>query len=217
MALSSIRRPAVVLSLLAIALGACSSGRIGERVSGDLLLNTGRGQSLAILKNPTEGALLTSRYGLRRHPITGANQPHRGIDLAAPTGTPVLAAADGTLLTQGAQGTFGNLSRIKHGTNVVTAYAHLDRFELGLTPGTKVKKGQVIGYIGTTGRSSGPHLHYEVLLDGEHVDPLGLSGAQVAEDVSDGLKKAASGFESLLQQVGNSLNTQTIPTTSLDD
>ncbi|MGI9510575.1 MAG: M23 family metallopeptidase, partial [Geminicoccaceae bacterium] len=82
---------------------------------------------------------------------------------------------------QGAQGSFGNLSRIKHGKNVVTAYAHLERFELGLTPGMWVKKGQVIGYIGTTGRSSGPHLHYEVLLNGEHVDPLGPSGAQVAD------------------------------------
>ncbi|MEM7041386.1 MAG: M23 family metallopeptidase [Pseudomonadota bacterium] len=216
MALLSLRRPFFVPFLLTIALGACTFGEIGDRISGDLLLNTGAGQTLAVLKNPTEGALLTSRYGMRRHPITGANQPHRGIDLAAPIGTPVLAAADGTLLSQGVQGTFGNLSRIKHGTNVVTAYAHLDRFELGLTPGMTVTKGQVIGYIGTTGRSSGPHLHYEVLVDGEHVDPLGVSGSQIAEDVGDGLKKAASGFENLLQQVGNSLNTQTIPTTSLE-
>lgn len=195
-----------VLVLLLSLLNACSTGKVGEEVSGELLLNTGSGAALALLKNPSDGGLLTSRYGFRRHPITGKNKPHRGIDLAAPTGTPVLAAADGTLLFQADSGSFGNLSRIKHGTDVVTAYAHLDRFELGLTPGMRVEKGQVIGYVGTTGRSSGPHLHYEVLVNGEQVDPLGLSTAQIAEDLNEGLGKLSDGFESLVQRVGNSIN-----------
>ncbi|MEM8948477.1 MAG: M23 family metallopeptidase, partial [Pseudomonadota bacterium] len=130
---------------------------------------------------------MTSRYGYRRHPITGEMKPHRGIDLAAPPGTSIFAAADGTVLTQNKSETYGNITRIKHGTNVVTSYAHMDRFKLGLTPGMKVEKGQVIGYVGNTGRSSGPHLHYEVLIDGEHIDPLGLSSAQIAEDLEEGL------------------------------
>lgn len=170
-----------ILALLTLTLGACSSGRVNDDLAGELVLDTGWYSSLAVLKNPTKSGRLTSPFGPRKHPISGRIKPHRGIDLAAPTGTPVLAAADGTVLFQGAQGSFGNLSRLKHGRNVVTAYAHLDRFELGLTPGMRVRKGQVIGYIGTTGRSSGPHLHYEVLLNGEHVDPLGPSGAQIAE------------------------------------
>ncbi len=201
-------RSLCALVLLISFLNACATGKVGEEVTGELLVVTGPGATLALLKNPTEGALLTSRYGNRRHPISGMNKPHRGIDLAAPTGTPVLAAADGSLLFQADGGSFGNLSRIKHGTNVVTAYAHLDRFELGLTPGMQVKKGQVIGYIGTTGRSSGPHLHYEVLVGGEHVDPLGLSGAQIAQDLGKGFGKLANGFGGLVQKIGDSVNTR---------
>ncbi len=158
-----------IFALLTFLLGACSTGKVGEKISGELLLTPGPGETLALLKNLTKGGLLTSRYGHRRHPITGENKPHHGIDLAAPTGTPILAAADGVLLSQDESGSFGNLSRIKHGTNVVTSYAHLDRFELGLTPGMRVEKGRVIGYVGTTGRSSGPHLHYEVLLNGASI------------------------------------------------
>lgn len=208
-------RSVSALVFLTILLNACTTGKVGEEISGELLLNSGPGETLALLKNPTDGGLLTSHYGHRRHPITGKNKPHRGIDLAAPTGTQVLAAADGMLLFQSDSGSFGNLSRIKHGTDVVTAYAHLNRFELGLTPGMRVKKGQVIGYIGTTGRSSGPHLHYEVLVHGEQVDPLGLSTAQIAEDVTDGLGNLADGLEGLLQRVGNSINGDTEPVQSL--
>lgn len=198
-----------VLFLLTIFLSACSTGKVGENISGELVLESAPGETLALLKNPTDGGLLTSRYGNRKHPITGENKAHRGIDLAAPMGTPVLAAAKGTLLFQADSGSFGNLSRIKHGTDIVTAYAHLERFELGLTPGMSVEKGQVIGYIGTTGRSSGPHLHYEVLVHGEQVDPLGLSSAQVAEDLNEGLGNLVDGLEGLLGRVGNSINGQT--------
>ncbi len=213
-ALSSLRLFSALFLLMSF-LSACSTGKVGEKISGELLLNQAPGKTLAILKNPTDGGLLTSRYGYRRHPITGMNKPHRGIDLAAPTGTPVLAAADGTLLFQNKSETFGNLSRIKHGTNVVTNYAHLERFELGLTPGMSVEKGQVIGYVGTTGRSSGPHLHYEVLVDGEHIDPLGLSSAQIAEDLEKGLGKLADGFGGLVQKVNDSLNAEPEPSHSL--
>jgi murein DD-endopeptidase MepM/ murein hydrolase activator NlpD len=193
--------PLFLLLLLGLVASGCTTGQIGERVSGELLLSEVRGEKLALLRNPTGAGLLSSRYGYRRHPITGMNKPHRGIDLAAPRGAPVFAAADGVLLFQGVGGTYGNLSRIKHGTSVVTAYAHLDRFELGLTPGMRIEKGQVIGYIGTTGRSSGPHLHYEVLVHGEHVDPLTSGGIRFARGPGDGFGVPATGSSGLVRKV----------------
>jgi murein DD-endopeptidase MepM/ murein hydrolase activator NlpD len=156
-----------------------------------LLLHLDDGDRLRLLKNPTEGGFLSSRFGYRRHPITGLNRPHRGIDLAAPRGTPVFAAASGVLLDQGARGSFGNLSRIRHGRRVVTAYAHLDRFELGLRPGMRVRKGQVIGYVGASGRATGPHLHYEVLVNGRHVNPLGAGETEVAGGRAERFASAA--------------------------
>lgn len=168
--------------LMLLGLGACSSGPAGQRVGEELVVTSRYGKAWALLTNPTEIGRLSSGFGYRRHPITGLSKPHRGIDLAAPRGTPVIAAADGVLLFQGDRGTYGNLSKIKHGRDVVTAYAHLDRFELGLVPGAAVHKGQVIGYVGASGRTTGPHLHYEVILHGEWIDPLGESGTQLAAD-----------------------------------
>jgi murein DD-endopeptidase MepM/ murein hydrolase activator NlpD len=171
--------PFLLLSLFCLA--ACSSGQIGTRVGDDLVVKSRYGKAWALSTNPTEIGTLSSGFGYRRHPITGLNKPHRGIDLAAPRGTPVIAAADGVVLFQGDRGTYGNLSRIKHGRDVVTAYAHLDRFELGLVPGMSVRKGDVIGYVGTSGRSSGPHLHYEVILHGQWIDPLGGNEKEFAD------------------------------------
>jgi len=184
----SLHSPALFALVLA-GLGACSTDSADNRFGGELFLDLADGQSLALLQNPTENGALSSRFGKRRHPLTGELKLHRGIDLAAPSGTPVLAAEDGMLLFQGDGGTFGNLSRVKHGANVVTVYAHLERFELGLTPGMSVKKGEVIGYIGSTGRSSGPHLHYEVLINGEQIDPLGTGENLLADDQGEGLNK----------------------------
>ena len=184
------RSPCILLFFLCllVSVGACSSGPFSERVGDELLLTSRHGEVWALLTDPTENGTLTSRFGYRRHPLTGLERPHRGIDLAAPKGTPVVAAADGVLLFQGDRGTYGNLSRIKHGRDVVTAYAHLDGFELGLLPGMHVQKGQVIGYVGTSGRSSGPHLHYEVILHGHWIDPLGQVETQLAIDDADVLE-----------------------------
>jgi murein DD-endopeptidase MepM/ murein hydrolase activator NlpD len=170
------------LLLILFNIGACSRGPSTERVGDELFLTSRNGEVWALLTDPTENGTLTSRFGYRRHPLTGLARPHRGIDLAAAKGTPVVAAAEGVVLFQGDRGTYGNLSRIKHGRDVVTAYAHLDAFELGLVPGMRVQKGQVIGYVGTTGRSSGPHLHYEVILHGHWIDPLGQVETQLAID-----------------------------------
>ena len=169
-----------ILLPLLFGIAACSGSSVGERIGDELVLKSRYGEAWVLLTDPTEVGTLTSTFGYRRHPITGLDRAHRGIDLAAPTGTPVVAAEDGVLLFQGDRGTYGNLSKIKHGRDVVTAYAHLDRFELGLVPGVSVKKGQIIGYVGTSGRSSGPHLHYEVILNGEWIDPLGPGETQLA-------------------------------------
>jgi len=121
----------------------------------------------------------------------------------------VLAAADGTMEFQGERGSFGNFIKIKHNDQVTTSYAHLNEFKSGLSSGKPVKKGDVIGYIGTTGRSSGPHLHYEVAVDGEQIDPLGFSGNEIVNDVNKGVEKAAEGVGSFVQQVRESLSSET--------
>src|SRR3546814_19502540 len=99
---------------------------------------------------------------------------HRGVDFAAPSGTPVMAAGDGVIERAGRNGGYGNYVRLRHDARHRTAYAHLSRFAKGVRAGQRVTQGQVIGYVGTTGRSTGPHLHYEVLVSGEQVHPMGL-------------------------------------------
>ncbi|MBY0563519.1 MAG: M23 family metallopeptidase [Hyphomonadaceae bacterium] len=127
-----------------------------------------------LMKTPINGARLSSGFGMRRHPILGYSRMHRGTDFAAPTGTPILAAGDGTVLRSGPYGGYGNYVRIRHANGYETAYAHMSRFARGLRAGTRVRQGQVIGYVGSTGRSTGPHLHYEVMLRGQQVNPMAL-------------------------------------------
>jgi murein DD-endopeptidase MepM/ murein hydrolase activator NlpD len=117
---------------------------------------------------------LTSGFGLRRHPLLGEYKMHTGIDWAAPTGTPILAAGNGTIEEAGRKGYNGNYVRIRHANGYQTAYSHMSRFAPGAAPGVKVRQGQVIGYIGTTGLSSGPHLHFEVLVNNQFVNPLSI-------------------------------------------
>jgi murein DD-endopeptidase MepM/ murein hydrolase activator NlpD len=119
---------------------------------------------------PLGGARLTSGFGYRFHPLSGRYQPHAGVDLAAPTGTPVLATADGVVDVAGWNGGYGLLVALNHGGEVETRYGHLSG--VAVAPGENVKKGQVIGYVGSTGRSTGPHLHYEVREGQVAVDPL---------------------------------------------
>ncbi|MGI9450422.1 MAG: M23 family metallopeptidase [Geminicoccaceae bacterium] len=116
---------------------------------------------------------MTSPFGIREHPLTGLVKPHQGIDFGVAVGTPILAASDGILSFRGAQGGYGNLVKIRHSSDIETVYAHLSEFAPGLGPGTRVRKGEVIGYVGSTGRSTGPHLHYEMYFEGERIDPLG--------------------------------------------
>ncbi len=135
-----------------------------------------KGESVrkALLRTPVDGARISSRYGMRKHPILGYSKMHKGIDFAAPRGTPIYAAGDGTVAVAKWNGGYGRYIRLKHGKGFQTAYAHMTRFAKGMRPGKKVKQGQVIGYVGTTGRSTGPHLHYEVLKGGKQVNPLSV-------------------------------------------
>lgn len=134
----------------------------------------GRSARRFLMKTPINGARLSSGYGMRRHPILGYSRMHQGTDFAAPTGTPILAAGDGTIVRAGPYGGYGNYVRIRHANGYETAYAHMSRFARGMRAGARVRQGQVIGYVGTTGRSTGPHLHYEVLQRGRQMNPMTL-------------------------------------------
>lgn len=135
-----------------------------------------KGQSArrALLKTPIDGARVTSGYGMRRHPILGYSRMHRGIDFAAPTGTPVFAAGTGVIEMAGWNAGYGRYIRIRHDGAYDTAYAHLHGFARGIGKGRRVRQGQIIGYVGTTGQSTGPHLHYEVMRNNAQVDPQGV-------------------------------------------
>ena len=124
---------------------------------------------------PINGARLSSSYGRRKHPILGYRKMHSGVDFAAPRGTPILAAGSGTVERANRYGGYGNYIRIRHTDGYKTAYAHLKSFARGVRKGKYVKQDQVIGYVGTTGRSTGPHLHYEVHLHGKKINPRRLS------------------------------------------
>lgn len=124
-----------------------------------------------LLKTPVNGARITSRYGLRRHPIAGYTKMHRGVDFGAPKGTPVYASGDGVVKQASRNGGYGNYLKIQHNSKYASAYAHLSRYAKGIAPGKRVKQGQIVAYVGTTGRSTGPHLHYEILVNGKQVNP----------------------------------------------
>lgn len=133
-----------------------------------------KGESVirALLKTPVNGARISSGFGKRHHPILGYTRMHKGTDFAASTGTPIYAAGDGRVVFAGRNGGYGNFIKIRHNSTYSTAYAHLHRFRKGVRKGSRVKQGEVIGYVGTTGRSTGPHLHYEVHKNGRQVNPM---------------------------------------------
>lgn len=135
-----------------------------------------RGQSAKkfLMRTPVEGARLSSNYGRRKHPVLGYTRMHKGVDFAAPRGTPIMAAGKGVVEKAQRWGGFGNYVRIRHNGTYATAYAHMHRFARGIRKGSRVRQGQIIGYVGTTGRSTGPHLHYEVLLNKKQVNPRNI-------------------------------------------
>lgn len=153
---------------------------------------TAQGASVkkALLRTPVDGARISSGFGMREHPILGFTRMHQGVDFAVPTGTPIMASGDAVVASAGWNaGGYGNLVVLRHDGNYSTAYAHMSRIAKGIKPGTRVRQGQVIGYVGMTGLATGPHLHYEVRINNKPVNPLGvhmapaqkLQGRELAE------------------------------------
>ncbi|WP_440936486.1 M23 family metallopeptidase [Candidatus Pelagibacter sp.] len=131
---------------------------------------SGKSVQKALMKTPINGARLSSPFGMRKHPIDGFNKMHRGTDFAAPMGTPIMASGNGVIKKAGWCGGGGNCVIIKHNSTYQTVYAHMSKFAGGIRKGTRVKQGQTIGYVGSTGKSTGPHLHYEVIVNGKRIN-----------------------------------------------
>lgn len=140
----------------------------------DYFHENGQSAKKALMRTPIEGARLSSSYGRRKHPVLGYTRMHKGLDFSAPTGTPIMAAGDGIVERASRYGAYGKYVRIRHNDTYQTAYAHLSKYGRGIKAGKRVKQGQIIGYVGATGRVTGRHLHYEVLVNGKQVNPLRL-------------------------------------------
>ena len=130
----------------------------------------GKSVKKALMKTPINGARLSSSFGMRKHPIDGYNKLHKGTDFAAPLGTPIMASGDGKIIRAKWCGSGGNCIKIKHNSTYSTVYAHKSKFAGGIKNGVRVKQGQIIGYVGSTGKSTGPHLHYEVIKNGKKIN-----------------------------------------------
>ena len=145
---------------------------------------SGKSVQKALMKTPINGARLSSAFGMRKHPIDGFNKMHKGTDFAAPMGTPIMASGDGKIKKAGWCGGGGNCIVIKHNSTYQTVYAHMSKFAKGIRSGVRVKQGQTIGYVGSTGKSTGPHLHYEVIINGKKVNSqtLKLPSGKILKD-----------------------------------
>jgi murein DD-endopeptidase MepM/ murein hydrolase activator NlpD len=147
----------------------------------DFYDQNGRSTRKFLIRTPIVGGKLTSGFGVRFHPILGYSRPHTGVDWAAPIGTPIFAAGNGTILSAGWDSGYGRRVEIQHANGYVTTYNHMSGFARGVTEGLRIRQGQVIGYLGQTGLATGPHLHYEVLVNGHFVDPMRVKLARTRE------------------------------------
>ena len=169
------------------------------------------GQSIkkTLMKTPINGARLSSSYGMRKHPILGYNKMHQGTDFAAPTGTPIMASGSGVILKAGWCGGGGNCVKIKHNSTYSTVYAHMSKFARGIKIGIRVTQGQIIGYVGSTGMSTGPHLHYEVIKNGKKVNSQTLklpSGKKLKGKAREDFELAKIKIDVLKSELINSQN-----------
>ena len=140
----------------------------------DYFNREGKNVKKSILKTPLDGARLSSSFGMRKHPISGFNKMHKGVDFAAPKGTPIYAGGNGVIEYVGNNGGYGKYIRIRHNNEYKTAYAHLSSYKKGIHKGSRVTQGEVIGFVGSTGNSTGPHLHYEIIFQNKQINPLTL-------------------------------------------
>ena len=166
--------------------------------------SSGQSTRRSLMKTPLDVAVLTSSYGKRKHPVLGYTRLHKGSDFRAPTGTPIMAAGDGIIEMSARNGSYGNYVRIRHNSTYKTAYAHLSRYGKGVKKGRRVKQGQIIGYSGATGRVTGAHLHYEVLVNGSQVNPMRMklpSGKQLKGPNLHALRKGHTHLAQDIDQV----------------
>ena len=155
------------------------------------------------MKTPINGARLSSPFGMRKHPIDGFNKMHRGTDFAAPEGTPIMASGDGVVTKASWCGGGGNCVKIKHNSTYQTVYAHMSKFARGIKSGVRVKQGQTIGYVGSTGLATGPHLHYEFHVNGKHTDPLKVRFPNASPIDSSQLTAFKTQLKSLQKELNN--------------
>ena len=167
-----------------------------------------------LLRTPVDGARITSVFGTRRHPVLGYTRAHKGVDFGAGTGTPILAAGDGVVLEARRWSGYGNWLRIRHSGQWDTGYGHISRYAPGIRAGTRVRQGQVVAYVGSTGLATGPHLHYEVWLKGQRVNPIGakvpqgtiLAGSELAS-----FKSQKSRIDRMLAAGGEAVSGEDTP------
>jgi len=138
----------------------------------DYFNSDGKNVKKSLLKTPIDGARLSSNFGMRKHPILGYNKLHKGVDFAAKSGTPIYAGGNGVIEFAGNNGGYGKYIRIRHNNEYKTAYAHLSKFKKGVSKGARVNQGNIIGYVGSTGNSTGPHLHYEIIYQTKQINPM---------------------------------------------
>jgi murein DD-endopeptidase MepM/ murein hydrolase activator NlpD len=166
----------------------------------------GRSIKKSLLRTPVNGARISSGFGLRRHPILGYSKMHKGTDFSAPRGTPILAAGNGTIVYRGRRGGYGNYVKIKHNSEYSTAYAHASKFSRKFRKGSRVKQGDIIAYVGSTGRSTGPHLHFEVLRRGKQINPSKVkatSGIKLSGNGLSQFKKVKAVIDRYRQNIPN--------------
>ena len=165
---------------------------------GDYYQASGEGVKRGLMRTPVDGARMSSGFGMRRHPVLGYSRMHKGVDFGAGSGTPIMAAGSGTISFAGWHGGHGNYVMIRHNKQLASAYAHMSR--INVKPGQKVRQGQVIGAVGSTGLSTGPHLHYEVYLNGQAVNPVRLKyvgGAELSGRALDNFQRQMNRWRTL--------------------
>lgn len=166
----------VMFSSLKLADGECNIYYYKQNSNDKGSYYSSQGKSIKsnLLRTPVNVTRISSHFGKRNHPVLGFTQMHKGVDFSAPMGTPILAAGDGVITDIGYKGAYGKFIQVKHSSNLSTAYAHAKDYAKNISIGSRVKQGQVIAYVGNTGRTTGSHLHYEVRINGKHVNPLSV-------------------------------------------
>ena len=178
-----------------------------KKANAEFFTPEGKGVKRSLLRTPLKVIRISSRYGRRKHPILGYTKMHTGVDFAAPTGTPIYAAGDGVVTRIGWVSGYGRFIQLKHNSKLSTAYAHASKFAKGLKKGSRVKQGQIIAYVGKTGRATAPHLHYEIRINGKHTNPMKYkttAGKELKGKTLESFKKFQKDINSLNEKLASS-------------